>query len=81
MWSKFGNVTPALSGSRKHLNNGNQHHVHVGYVKLTFTDLVSFDIDSQISFLFKNCKKRRTKQQGFIASLTLISVFVKSSYF
>ena len=46
MWSKFGNVTPALSGSRKHLNNGNQHHVHVGYVKLTFTDLVSFDIGS-----------------------------------
>ena len=35
-----------LKSSRKQQNSGNQHHVFVGSAKLTFTDLVLFDIGS-----------------------------------
>ena len=38
--------------SRKQQSNGNQHHVHAGYVKLIFTDLVLFDIGSHTCFSF-----------------------------
>ena len=43
LWEIFPHEIKHKGFQESNKNNGNQHHIHVGHVKLSFTDLVLFD--------------------------------------